>query len=321
MQATSIFEPVRESLSNVEYNLKDMAKQKFPFLSELLHHVFDSEGKRLRPAITLLAAGFHPHENKHPEIMATAVEMLHMATLIHDDTVDDSDVRRGRATVGSIWGPNAAVLIGDYIFAASATWVCDTGNVRVIRRFAETIMELSSGELQELTDTFNPDQVMDNYLMRIYNKTGSLFTTAGETGAILSGAPEQSVQALKDYGYSLGMAFQIVDDILDLEGDESQIGKPVGSDLLNGVLTLPSILAMQQHPADVRIREFFENPKDTALLNRSIEVIRNSTVIEQSYQKAAYYRDQALEKLVGLENNPSRQSLETLALYVLDRDH
>ena len=155
--------------------------------------MFDSKGKRARPVLTLLSGGFSESNKENVVRMASAVEMLHIATLVHDDTVDEAKTRRGRVTVSSNWGQHTAVLLGDYIFAASATYVCDTKNVRVIRRFSETIMELSRGELLEMSAAFQPDFDLDGYLGRIYLKTGSLFSTAGETGAVLSGVGEETV--------------------------------------------------------------------------------------------------------------------------------
>ena len=194
-----VYEPIREGLERVNDNLRSLTGNESRFLAELLAHVLAPPGKGVRPALTLLAAGFHPSEGRKAELMASAVELLHIATLIHDDTVDDSDLRRGRATVSRIWGRNAAVLLGDYVFAISATLVSDIGNIRVIRRFAETLLELSSGELREMADAHDWRQTREQYLHRIYRKTASLFTAAGEAGAVLSGAPEQIVQALKEY--------------------------------------------------------------------------------------------------------------------------
>ena len=232
-----IYGPIVERLEQVEERLHGISDIKTPFLPDLLDYVFRTQGKRVRPAITLLASQFHPHDHDQPVTMATAVELLHMATLIHDDTVDNSPLRRGKATVSDVWGKDVAVLLGDYVFATSATFVCDTENVRVIRRFSETIMQLSSGELLEFFNTNNWRQSRDDYNNRIYRKTASLFHTAAESGAILSGAPEETVRALEEYGYNIGMAFQIVDDILDVQGSAEEIGKPVGNDLLQGVLT------------------------------------------------------------------------------------
>ena len=155
-QVAAIYAPIQQRLDRVEQRLKELAGVNFPFLSQMLTHVYGSTGKRARPAITLLAASFHPHDEYKSEVMATAVELLHIATLIHDDTVDESDTRRGRATISSMYGKDIAVLVGDYVFASSATFVCDTGHVGVIRRFSETIMELSSGELYERGQRIRP---------------------------------------------------------------------------------------------------------------------------------------------------------------------
>ena len=319
MQAITIYQPIQEGLARVEDNLKTLANLRSPFLAKFLEHVFDTEGKRVRPAITLLASEFHPNDGKKTEIMATAVELLHIATLIHDDTVDSSDFRRGKATISSLWGRNVAVLVGDYIFAASATYVCDTGDIRVIRRFAETIMELSSGELQELAEAYNCDQTKEQYLERISNKTASLFSTAGESGAILSGASEDVVKAIKEYSYNLGIAFQIVDDILDFQGAEEEVGKPLGNDLVRGVMTLPAMIAMERYPEQNPIRDLFQHPHNETYLRRSVEMIQNSSVIDDSYSMAHQFRRKALDALEVLPQSPSRNSLEELVDYVLAR--
>ena len=316
MQSVSFYEPVVERLAKVNASLTEMAEKKHPFLAQLLDHSFSTPGKYIRPAITLLASGFYPHDERLTEKMATGVELLHIASLIHDDTVDGAALRRGKLTISSLWGPKAAVLAGDYIFAASATLVCDTGNIRVIRRFAETIMELSSGELQEMAETFNPDQSMDNYLERIYNKTASLFTTAAESGAVLSGAPEACSQALRSYGHNLGMAFQVVDDILDFDGTEEETGKPIGSDLANGVITLPALIAMKRKPCGDTLRRALKRPEDAELMAEVVSIIQEDAVLEESYEFASRYCKKALANLQGLPSSPSRDSLEELVSHV-----
>ena len=316
MQSVSFYEPVRERLAEVNDILMAMAAEKHPFLAQLLDHTFSSPGKYIRPAITLLASDFYTHDKRITEKMAVGVELLHIASLIHDDTVDGASLRRGKLTISSLWGPQAAVLAGDYIFAASATFVCDTGNIRVIKRFAETIMELSSGELQEMADTFNPAQSMDGYLDRIYNKTASLFTTAAESGAILSGAPEECCRAFRSYGHNLGMAFQVVDDILDFDGTEEEFGKPIGSDLANGVITLPTLIAMKRKNCSGIIRRALESPDNGDLMSDAIRVIQDDAVLEESYEFASRYCEKALENLAGLAPSPSRDSLEELVGHV-----
>ena len=319
MHATSIYSPIQEQLLRVEERLKGVGDVPFPYLADLLDHVLDTTGKKARPALTLLAGGFHPNDGDSLETMATAVELLHIATLIHDDTVDNSDIRRGKATVSNLWGRNVAVVLGDFIFAVSATFVCDTQNIRVVRRFSETIMELSSGELREIADAYNADQSREQYLERIFNKTASLFTTAGESGAILSGASEDIVQALREYGHNLGMAFQIVDDILDFDATRDEVGKPVGRDLLQGVLTLPAIIALERDPADNPIIDLFKDPEDQASLQRAVDMIQNSSIIDSAYAVADEYCVKALACLEDLEPNPTRDSLEGLTGLLLTR--
>ena len=288
-------------------------------MSAPLGHLLKSTGKRMRPALTLLASGFHPGGDANVETMAAAVELLHVASLVHDDTVDNADIRRGRATLSSLLGQNAAVLLGDYVFAASATFVCDTGNVRVIRRFAETIMELSAGQLREKAGAYNPDQTREEYFQRIYDKTASLFATAGESGAVLSGAPEPDVQALKDYSYNLGMAFQVVDDILDFDGASEEVGKPVGSDLAQGIITLPAIMVMERYPAENPVSSLCRMPGDAESLRRSVELVQTTSAIEDSFAVAHEFCDRALDSLATLHQNTSRDSLEKLVSYVITR--
>ncbi len=319
-EVAAIYAPVQERLDRVDGRLNELANVRFPFLSRMLSHVYGSNGKRARPAITLLAASFHPHDERKSEVMATAVELLHIATLIHDDTVDESDTRRGRATISSMFGKDIAVLVGDYVFASSATFVCDTEHVGVIRRFSETIMELSSGELRERVNAHDPNQTLDGYHKRIYNKTASLFRTAGETGAILSGAPQDEVDALRTYARELGMAFQIVDDILDFQGDADEIGKPVGSDLANGVMTLPAFIALESLPADNPISAYLAGGGgDDALLSEAVRAIRRPETIAAAYDEAARRCDVARAALTRLPPAPARDSLERLLDFVLSR--
>ncbi len=313
------YAPIRKDLEEVGDTLKTLTKSHSPFLLKLLGHALDTTGKRVRPAITLLSSRFNTNEGHTPKTMASAVELLHIATLIHDDTVDNSSLRRGQETISSMWGKNAAVLIGDFIFATSATFVCDTGNIKVVRRFAETIMELSSGELSEMSRSYDTTLTRNEYFERIYEKTASLFTTASESGAILSGAPDNIINSLHDYGYNLGMAFQITDDILDFEGTSEETGKPVGRDLAQGILTLPTILALERNSPNNPIAQFCARPEDQDNLVEAISVIQTPEIIESSYQVADDYSRNALDALKDLPQTPERDSLETLVSYLVKR--
>ena len=315
-----IYQPIKEDLIRVEERLRELSNVKTPYLSELLDYVCQA-GKRVRPAVTLLASGFHPGEQRLATVMAAGVELLHIATLIHDDTVDNSPLRRGKSTVSDVWGRNVAVLLGDYVFATSATFVCETDQVRVVRRFSETIMDLSSGELLEYFSSNNWQQTRDEYNDRIYRKTASLFLTAAECGAILSDAPEPTVELLKAYGYNLGMAFQIVDDILDVEGNSEEIGKPVGHDLIQGVLTLPAIMLIERYPTDNPVEQLFRREEFGAddHLRKALEMIQDSEIIQDCYSVARDYSLKADKALESLPDIPVRRSLMELSSYVMER--
>ncbi len=324
LQTVAIYAPVVGQLAKVEERLRGVCRTDIADLNPLLDYALSSGGKRVRPALTLLAAEFREHERERSLIMASAVELLHLATLIHDDTVDNAGMRRGKPTINKLYGNHVAVLLGDYLFATSATFVCDTGVVRVIRRFSETIMELASGQLIEFFTTFDPTKARKLYNERIYRKTASLFCTSAESGAILSDAPEHEVKALRQYGYNIGMAFQIVDDLLDVQGDASEIGKPVGNDLLQGVLTLPAIMLMERYPNDHPIDSLFAAIKSgqgdvTELLDRSVGMITDSNIIPDCFTVIREYCSSASEALAVLPDCPPRRSLSDMVDFIRER--
>ena len=285
-------------------------------LDQRLAHVMETPGKKMRPAMTLLASklwGVAPDEKVIS--MAVAVELLHVAALIHDDTVDDADVRRGKATAGFLWGNNFAVLLGDYVFATSAKFVCDTGSVRLIRRFAETIAELARGELHEMVSNWNLPVTVDEYFARIYDKTASLFSTSAESGAVLGGADEDSVVALRDYGYNLGMAYQVRDDVLDYESTTDELGKPANQDILSGKLTLPAIYASEIPECASAIETFFglpEHERETAL-GDLMDLIRRNGGVERAEKTTADFIETALRRLEVAPPSVSRDSLASIA--------
>ncbi|MBI2170747.1 MAG: polyprenyl synthetase family protein [Chloroflexi bacterium] len=315
----AIYAPIQGQLGLVEARLRGLVDQGHPVLRRLVEHISSAEGKRMRPAITLLASRFHPNDGALAVTMAAAVELLHAASLVHDDSVDNATVRRGLATVSSLWGDGVAVLLGDYLFATSAVFVCETGNIRVVSRFAETIREIATGELAESFGAFRLTLSMEEYSQRIYNKTASLFRTAAESGAILSGAPASTVQALVQYGKSLGMAFQIVDDILDFEGTQEEVGKPVGHDLLQGTLTLPAMLLLERYPHDNPVVKLFQRQDVEANRQQAIEMVRNSSILEDSYAVARRYLDDAAAALDSLPDTTERRSLLDLLAYATER--
>ena len=319
MELGTIYECVQTDLDLVKKNLKSISKVDFPWLAEQLGYVVRSGGKRIRPALTLLSGKFYNYNLEHLLPMAAAVELMHVATLVHDDAIDKSAVRRGNPTINKLWGEEASVLLGDYLFAKAGEFVSDTQNPRVIKLFSQTLATISSGELSQLLGAFKLEQTRQQYFSRISGKTAPLFSLASESGAILSEAPEKSVTALKEYGYNLGIAFQIVDDILDFAGTEEKLGKPIGSDLAQGTLTLPAILILERYPDDNPIKMLFENKDRQKNLKRAIEMVRSSSIVPECYRIASEYRDKACHCLKLLPENPSRQALIELADYIINR--
>ena len=314
-----VYSPVQEELDRVSDTLRSLAQGHPPFIMEMLDHVLATTGKRIRPAVTLLSSRFHPNDGSKARLMATGVEMLHIATLVHDDTIDNSDFRRGRATISGKWGKSAAVLIGDFMFATSATFVCDTGSIPTMRRFAETIVELSSGELVQMAKAYDASVTREEYFGRIYMKTATLFTTASQSGAVVSGAEDGPVTALRDYGYNLGMAFQIVDDILDFQGTSEETGKPVGSDLAHGVMTLPTIIALERRGNGNPVAAYCQQPEDVVLLEQAVDFIRQPDIIEEAYGVADDFSRKALRALDPIPQTTERDSLADLVPLIARR--
>lgn len=316
---SNVIDLVGGDLARVEYSLKSIRDMSDGHTSELLGYSLSIGGKRIRPALTLLSGRFFTNDLPDLIPMAASVELLHNATLIHDDVIDKSTVRHGRPTVNDIWGENKAIILGDYVFAKAAELCASTGNIRAIQLFSHTLAMMSIGEMNQAFEAFNLKQTREQYLDRICKKTASLFVLATESGAILSKAPEQSIKILREYGYNLGMAFQIVDDLLDFLSTEDELGKPVGSDLAQGTLTLPAILFLETNSEDGSIRNYFENRGDPEMKRRVMESIRVSSVIQECYDIAAGYCANACQSLRLLPDSVSYQALTDIADFIVKR--
>ena len=251
--------------------------------------------------------------------MAVAVELMHTATLVHDDAIDHSPVRRGRPTVNQLWGEETAVLLGDYLFAKAGELATDTGNLHVVRLFTRTLQSISSGEINQSFHAFNLAQTRQQYIERISLKTASLFALATESGAILSHAPPRSVEVLREYGFNLGIAFQIVDDILDFISTEEEMGKPIGSDLTQGTLTLPAMFVLERYLEDNPVKTLFENRGGQDNIRQALELVRNSAIVQECYNVASDYSVRACRKLDLLPDTVSRRALAEIADYVVKR--
>ncbi len=320
-----MLDPIKDDLQRVEVKLREtplIEEAEFDLVSEAIGHLLGSGGKRVRPALALLTGRLYPADGDRIVALAAAVEMLHTATLVHDDVVDGSLLRRGNPTLNARWSPGATILTGDYVFARAADLAAQTGSVRVMRIFARTLMTIVTGELRQQFSDTQRRQTRDDYFQRIYAKTASMFELATEAAGVLIQAPEDEIQALKDFGHDLGMAFQIMDDVLDLVGDASQVGKPVANDLRQGIVTLPVIDYLDVHPDDHRVDDLLRNGQrsDQAVLP-IVDAVRASGAINKALDEARAYVQRGQVILRSLPDNDARRAMIDLADYMVMRSY
>ncbi len=318
--ATSLFSPVEADLSVLTENLKQLIGARHPILFAAAEHLFGARGKRIRPAIVLLVArATMPNQDLTPRHrrLAEITEMIHTASLVHDDVVDDSEMRRGIPTVHSNFGNRIAVLAGDFLFAQSSWYLANLDNLEVVKLLSEVIMDLAEGEIQQGLNRFSSDLTIEAYLEKSYYKTASLLANSSKAAGVLSEVSSTQAQKLYSYGRHLGLAFQIVDDILDFTGSTDELGKPAGSDLKSGNLTAPVLYALEEKPyLETLIEREFAQEGD---LDQALGLIRDSRGIERSRELAADHAKMATDYLIDLPPTDSRQALIELADYVLSR--
>ena len=315
MELSEIYAPVQQDLNRVRDTLRSISRIEYTWLAEQLSYLVKETGKGIRPALTLLSGRSYNYNLDYLLPMAVSVELMHTATLVHDDAIDKALKRRGQATINSIWGNEIAVLMGDYLFAKAGEFVAETQTPRVIKLFSQTLGTISSGEINQFRGAFNLNQTREDYFRRIYGKTASLFSLATQSGAILAQAPEPAVASLKEYGDNLGIAFQIVDDILDFTSTEEALGKPVGSDLTQGTLTLPSMLLIERYGDDNPVKKIFRTHSQKNLAE-AIQMVLNSSIIPDCYKIASEYCEKACRNLDSILDTASRRALYGLAEYV-----
>lgn len=318
--ATSLFFPVEADLRLLTDNLKQLVGARHPILYAAAEHLFGAGGKRLRPAIVLLLARATMLDQeitaKHRRL-AEITEMIHTASLVHDDVIDEAELRRGVPTVHSSFGNRVAVLAGDFLFAQSSWYLANLDNLVVVKLLSQVIMDLAEGEIQQGLNRFDTSLSIDAYLEKSYYKTASLIANSSKAVGVLSAVSPEMIDQLYQYGRHIGLAFQIVDDILDFTGSSDDLGKPAASDLKSGNLTAPVLYALEEKPyLEGLIEREFAQEGD---LEQAIEFVMHSNGIDRSRQLAAHHAQQAVENLVGLSPSPERQALIDLADYVLSR--
>ncbi|MBB6690168.1 polyprenyl synthetase family protein [Cohnella xylanilytica] len=324
MKLMQLYASLKSDLQTIEDTLAKSVSSDLPLLNESAQHLLKAGGKRLRPVIVLLGGKFGEYSLDRIKPIAAALELIHMASLVHDDVIDDAATRRGQPTVKAKWDNRIAMFTGDYINGKALVVASELGDPRIHQILSGAIVQMCIGEMEQIRDFFNTDQSVRNYLLRIRRKTALLIAISCQLGAIAAGAAPAVSNALYRFGYQVGMAFQITDDLLDICGTEKKIGKPPGSDLRQGNITLPVLHALNE-PAirDELLREIArirdgEGAADSAA---AVKLVRASGGIRASELLADRFKDKALRELEKLPNIPARKNLADIAKFVAQRSY
>lgn len=322
----AIMAPVASDLTALNENLRNVVGERHPMLRAAADQIFGAGGKKLRPVMVFLVArataqlqGLEDLTPKHRKI-AEVIEMLHTASLVHDDVLDDCELRRGKSTVHSLYGTRVAVLAGDFLFAQASWFLANLENMEVIKLISEVIADFANGEISQASSMFDTEVTLEGYCDKSFYKTASLIAAGCRSAAAFSGCDEDVKAAVYDYGKRLGIAFQVVDDILDFTQTEEQLGKPPGQDLASGNLTAPVIFAMQHPVYGDELVELIESEfQEEGSLERSIELVSLAGGLEMAREFARSEGNIAREQLQCLPMGEHRKALEGMVDYVLDR--
>jgi octaprenyl-diphosphate synthase len=320
---TQIFEPIREELDAVEQEFVRHIQSRVALIPEMGRYIQKSGGKRVRPAVLLMAARLSGYTGDRAVLYASVVEFIHTATLVHDDIIDGADLRRGRMAVHSRWGNDITVLLGDYLYIKSMALALTHDSLEIIRLLCDVTLRMIEGELYQLTKTGDVDISEDEHFEIIRRKTAFLFGGCAQIGGMLGGVTPEREAALREYGFNLGVAFQLVDDLLDYTADQAALGKPIGGDLREGKVTLPIILLLRRggEAAGSLIREVVQERSVSVDQWREIlRLLREHRVTDLAYERAVEYAVRAKDCLAAFPPGRERDALVALPDYVLARD-
>jgi octaprenyl-diphosphate synthase len=293
-------------------------------IPDLARHLVDSGGKRLRPLLTLAAAHLCGYRGFEHVKLGAAIEFIHTATLLHDDVVDASALRRGKSTANMVWGNKPSILVGDFLFSRAFQLMVDAGSMRVLDILAAASAVIAEGEVMQLKSANNLATTKADYLRVVSAKTAALFAASAEAGATIAGASPEFIDAMRDYGQNLGIAFQLIDDALDYSGRQAQMGKSVGDDFREAKVTLPVIVAYER--ADEEARRFWRRaievgPQHEGDLKRAISYVEETGAIRDTHARAGHYVDKACRALAPLPDNALRQALIATAEFCVGRGY
>jgi geranylgeranyl pyrophosphate synthase len=320
VRIVSLLEFIHPQMEGMRDRVHDLVAQVDEPLGSMLRRSLDG-GKQLRPALVLLVGRMFDARLEPFYDLAVAVHMLHTATLIHDDVVDGASIRRGRETLHMQWPTGATVLAGDYLLGQSTSLVAELEDPRLFKVFAAVLRTMCAGEIRQMVASRRRRCDWEAYTYGIEAKTASLFAASTEMAAILAGADGSQIAALRLFGRELGMAFQVVDDVLDFVGDEAQLGKPAGNDLRQGLITLPTLYYLERVKNNGCVEAVLSGLRDEEHVQAAIDAICASGAIEAALADAQGYARRSQEALAPLPDNASRRLLHTIAEYVMHRSH
>jgi heptaprenyl diphosphate synthase len=315
MKFKMVYSFLNADLDLIEQELEKTVSSTEPLLSEAGLHLLQAGGKRIRPVFVLLSAMFGEYDIDKVKKVAIALEIIHMASLVHDDVIDDAELRRGKPTIKAKWDNRIAMYTGDYLFARSLEIMTSLENIAAHQILSKTIVEVSLGEIEQIKDKYDFDQNLRVYLRRIKRKTALLIAASCQLGAIAGGVPESIHKKLFLFGYYVGMSFQITDDILDFTSTEEELGKPVGGDLLQGNITLPVLYAMENPELKKKISKVTSDTPH-AEMAEIIDAISSSDAIERSIQVSDMYLQKGFSILNQLPKSRARSALTNIAKYI-----
>lgn len=318
----SIRSLVQKDLDLTDQFICTELKSDIPFINQLIEYIVQCGGKRIRPLLVLLTAHAFEHQNQKHIDLAAAIELIHTATLLHDDVVDNAELRRGHKTVNSIWGNEASVLVGDFLYSRAFQLIVKLKNFHVLDIFSHATNIIAEGEVLQLLNCHDPDTHESLYFEVIERKTAKLFEVATQTGAALSTDDPQLLEAMKHYGLNLGIAYQLIDDALDYNASPEKTGKQLGNDLAEGKPTLPLIYALRQGKAHevALIRDAIQHGS-TRDLDSIIQIIETTGAIEYTANAAKAHALKASKLLGAIPESPYRDALNTLADFVVERSY
>jgi heptaprenyl diphosphate synthase len=320
MKLKNMYSFLDNDINVIEQELETIILSQNPLLKQAYLHLLQAGGKRIRPVFVLLSGKFGQYEIDKIKYVAVALELIHMASLVHDDVIDDAELRRGKPTIKAKWDNRIAMYTGDYIFARSIELMAKLDNSLAHQTLSKTIVEVCIGEIEQIKDKYNFEQNLRTYLRRIKRKTALLIAVSCQLGAISSNSSEEIHKRLFQFGYFVGMAYQIIDDILDFTGTEKQLGKPAGGDLLQGNITLPVLYAMVDPEFRSEITTInFESDSDKAQM--IIDKVRLSDAIEKSYDLSNRYLQKAFQVLEKLPSSKAKTTLYNIAKYLGKRKY